>query len=88
MHDLSDVLPVFACARAIVNLCGICLGVNILSSLPFSWLLQSRILSTILIITLESSFSRVYFLITAFLKSINGSLILFTNCSFLASLIP
>ena len=31
----SDVLPAFTCARAINNLLGICVGVNILSPLPF-----------------------------------------------------
>ena len=31
----SDVLPAFTCARAINNLLDICVGVNILSPLPF-----------------------------------------------------
>ena len=30
----SDVLPAFTCARAIVNVSSICLGVNILIHLP------------------------------------------------------
>ena len=30
----SDVLPVFTCARAIVNLQSICLGVNVVNPFP------------------------------------------------------
>ena len=62
----------------------ICLGVNTSIPLLFCFLLKSRIFSTILTTFFRSSFSGIYFLITAFLKSIKLSLTLFTNCWFLA----
>ena len=54
----------------------------ILIHLPFWCMLKSRILSIIWTILFRFSFSGNSFLIIAFLKSINPSLILFTNCSF------
>ena len=33
-NTFSELLPAFACARAIANLWSICLGVNILSPVP------------------------------------------------------
>ena len=34
-NNSSELLPAFICARAIDNLLSICLGVNILSPIPF-----------------------------------------------------
>ena len=59
---------------------------KILIHLPFWCMLKSRILSIIWTILFRFSFSGNSFLTIAFLKSINPSLILFTNCSFSACL--
>ena len=57
---------------------------NILIPLPFCCLLKARIISTIFTSFSGFLFSGIYFLSTEFLKSINPSLILFTNFSFLS----
>ena len=68
----SDVLLAFTCAGAIGNLWRICLKVNILSLLPFCWLLKFRNFSAIPIILFGFTFgfSGTSFLITAFLNSL------------------
>ena len=57
----SDVLPYFTCESATSNLWGICLGVNILISLRFCWLLKLRIFSIIWNILFELSFKQFLF---------------------------
>ena len=48
LGKFSGVLTAFTCARAIANLCSVCLGVNILSPLLFCYSLKLRIFSTIM----------------------------------------
>ena len=68
----SDVLLAFTCAGAIGKLWRICLKVNILSLLPFCWLLKLRSFSAIPIILFGFTFgfSGTSFLIAAFLNSL------------------
>ena len=99
-----DVFPAFKCASAIGNLRRICSWVNILiyfwsetlamqansegGLLPFCCLSKSKIFSTISTTFFGFSFSRIYFLLISFLKSINLLLLLLTIFSFLFSLAP
>ena len=77
----SDFLLAFTCAIAVGNLLR-----DILSPLPFRCSLKPRIFSIISNIIFGFSFLGIYFLRTVFLKSMNSSLILLTNCSFLGCL--
>ena len=70
-----DELPAFNLASAICKIGSICRRGNILSTLPFCWLLKLRNFLTIVIIFSGFSFSGIFFLIIVFLKSINTSLI-------------
>ena len=101
--NFSDVLSALTYARGVGSLWSICFGVNILirvwlktvatrakyegRRLPFCCLLNLKIFLTISTILFGFSFSRIYFLLIAFLKSINSSFKLFTNCSFLLWLV-
>ena len=83
---LSNASLAFTCASAIGNLWSICFWVNILIPLSFCCLSNSRIFSTILTRFFRFPFSRILFLIIAFLKSMNPSLILITSYSILSCL--
>ena len=101
--NFSDVLSALTYARGVGSLWSICFGVNILIRvwlktlatrakyegrlLPFCCLLNLKIFLTISTILFGFSFSRIYFLLIAFLKSINSSFKLFINCSFLLWLV-
>ena len=43
-HKLSELLPAFTCARAIGNLWSICLGIDILSPVPFDLKMASDLI--------------------------------------------